>query len=147
MKKACAKSCKKSSSDVVDVTAQSSQFKTLTKAIEAAGLTETLKTSENITIFAPTDKAFAALPKGTLDTLLKPENKESLRKLLNNHVVAQEIMKKDLTAQESFTSLDGNSLKVSKNGNKTMINGASLVKQAMITKNGVIQGIDKVLIP
>jgi uncharacterized surface protein with fasciclin (FAS1) repeats len=147
MKKACTKSCKKSSGDVIDVTVESGQFKTLAKAIEAAGLTETLKTSENITIFAPTDKAFEALPKGQLETLLKPENKETLRKLLNNHVVAQEVMQKDLKAQESLTSLDGNNLKISKSGSKIMINGANLLKQSMLTKNGVVQGIDKVLIP
>jgi uncharacterized surface protein with fasciclin (FAS1) repeats len=147
MSKACAKSCKKSSKDVIDVSMKSGQYKTFNKAVEAAGLTETLKTSENITVFAPTDKAFDALPKEQLESLLKPENKETLRKILTYHVVAQELTQKDLKSQEALTTLEGNSLKISQEGSKTLVNGANLVKSAVMAKNGVIQGIDKVLIP
>jgi uncharacterized surface protein with fasciclin (FAS1) repeats len=141
------KSLDTQSLDVADLIQQEGQFKTLTQALEAAGLTDTLKNLKEVTLFAPTDEAFAKLPPGTLEDLLKPENKDKLISLLQYHVVEGAVKSKDVVKLREATTLDdGKQLKISsKNGVK--INNAKVVTPDIIAKNGVIHGIDKVLMP
>ncbi len=121
-------------------------FKTLVAALKAADLTETLACKGPYTVFAPTDAAFAALPKGTLEKLLKPENKAILIKLLTYHVVSGEVLAKALKAGSQVT-IEGNSLTVKLNGKQVMINNAKVVQSDVTASNGVIHAIDKVVVP
>ena len=121
-------------------------FKTLMTALKAADLTETLACKGPYTVFAPTDAAFAALPKGTLEKLLRPENKAILVKLLTYHVVSGEVMAKALKAGSQVT-VEGNPLTVKLNGKQVMINNAKVVRSDVTASNGVIHAIDKVIVP
>lgn len=121
-------------------------FKTLMAALKAADLTETLACKGPYTVFAPTDDAFAALPKGTLEKLLRPENKAILVKLLTYHVVSGEVLSKALKAGSQVT-VEGNSLTVKLNGKQVMINNAKVVQSDVTASNGVIHAIDKVIVP
>ncbi|MBW6408676.1 fasciclin domain-containing protein [Clostridium weizhouense] len=137
------------SKDIVDIASADSRFKTLVSALKAAGLVETLKGQGPFTVFAPTDDAFAKIPKNTLDDLLKPENKEKLTKILTYHVAPGK-----LTAEE-VVKLNGKDLKMS-NGEKAKIevknkevyiDGAKIVVTDIKGKNGVIHVIDTVMMP
>jgi uncharacterized surface protein with fasciclin (FAS1) repeats len=121
-------------------------FKTLMAALKAADLTETLACQGPYTVFAPTDEAFAALPQGTLEKLLKPENKPVLIKLLTYHVVSGEVLSKALKAGSKVT-VEGNPLTVKLNGKQVMINNAKVVQSDVTASNGVIHAIDKVIVP
>lgn len=132
--------------DIVAIASGDAQFKTLTKALGAAGLVTTLQGKGPFTVFAPTDAAFAALPKGTLDDLLKPANKVKLTKILTYHVVPGSVLSTSLKSGD-VKSVEGGSLKVAVAAGKVTVSGANVVKADIKASNGVIHVIDKVLIP
>ena len=125
-------------------TAKEAGFKTLTAAIEAAELDEVLTDKGPFTVFAPTDEAFAKLPEGTVEALLK--DKEALRKILLYHVVSGEVKAADVVKLDSAETLNGQSVTINtKDG--VRVNGAKVIKTDIMAKNGVIHVIDTVLIP
>lgn len=133
--------------NVVDVAASSDSFKTLTAALKAAGLDKTLAAGGPYTIFAPTDEAFAALPKGALEQLLKPENRDLLVKLLTYHVVPGDNASTTLKTGETKT-LEGASVNVNvSSSGAVMVNDAKVVQPDVQASNGVIHVIDKVIMP
>lgn len=133
--------------DVVDVAMGSADHTTLVAAVKAAGLVETLKGAGPFTIFAPTNAAFAALPAGTVDGLLKPEKKADLTKILTYHVVSGAIKAADLKDGQKVKTLQGEELTVSIKDGKVMINGANVTAADLIGTNGVIHVVDAVLMP
>lgn len=132
---------------VVDIAVGSPDHTTLVAAVTAAGLVETLSGTGPFTIFAPTNAAFAALPAGTVDNLLKPENKEMLTGILTYHVVAGNVMAADLSDGQIVKTLNGQDLKVSIKDGKVMINGANVTAADLAGSNGVIHVLDAVLMP
>jgi uncharacterized surface protein with fasciclin (FAS1) repeats len=133
--------------DIVDTAAGAGDFNTLVAAVEAAGLVETLKGEGPFTVFAPTDAAFAALPDGTVEDLLKPENKDKLTAILTYHVVAGKVMSGDIAEGDSMAaSVQGQELMI-KAGDGVMINDSTVTTADIKTSNGVIHVIDKVLLP
>jgi uncharacterized surface protein with fasciclin (FAS1) repeats len=133
--------------DIVDTAVAAGNFKTLVTALKAAGLVDTLKGPGPFTVFAPTDEAFAKLPPGTVQDLLKPENKEKLVAILTYHVVSGDVMAKDVMKMTEAKTLNGKDVKISVQGGKVMINDATVVKADIACSNGVIHVIDSVLIP
>ncbi|NJK36323.1 MAG: fasciclin domain-containing protein [Oscillatoriales cyanobacterium RM2_1_1] len=131
--------------DIVDTAVSAGSFDTLVAAVKAAGLVDTLKGAGPFTVFAPTDEAFADLPDGTVDNLLKPENKEKLSNVLLYHVVKGKVTSGQLKSG-SVTTVQGEPLKVSV-GKEVQVNDAVVIKADISTDNGVIHVIDKVLIP
>lgn len=133
-------------SDIVDVAASNKSFSTLVAAVKAAGLVETLKGEGPYTVFAPTDEAFAKLPKGTLESLLKPENKQKLVAILTYHVIPGKVMAKDVKSGKVKTA-SGSSfkMKVSKKG--VWVDNAKIVATDVKADNGVIHVIDTVILP
>jgi uncharacterized surface protein with fasciclin (FAS1) repeats len=132
--------------DIVAIASGDAQFKTLTKALGSAGLVATLQGKGPFTVFAPTDAAFAALPKGTVENLLKPENKAQLTKILTYHVVPGSVLSTSLKSGD-VKSVEGSSLKVAVSPGKVTVGGANVVKADIKASNGVIHVIDKVLMP
>jgi uncharacterized surface protein with fasciclin (FAS1) repeats len=132
--------------DIVAIASGDPQFKTLTKALTVAGLVPTLQGKGPFTVFAPTDAAFAALPKATLDDLLKPANKAKLVKVLTYHVVSGEVLSTSLKSGEVPT-VEKSKLKVVVKGGKVTVDAANVVKADIKASNGVIHVIDKVLMP
>lgn len=133
--------------DIVDVlTTPAPTFETLAAAVTAAGLTDTLKSEGPFTVFAPTDEAFAALPEGTVENLLKPENRDKLTAILTHHVVAGKIMAADVAPGEVET-VNGSKITISNKDGKVMIGGAKLIAKDQEGSNGVIHVIDAVLLP
>ena len=130
---------------IVDIASTSEGFGTLVAAGKAAGLVDTLNGPGPFTVFAPTDAAFAALPAGLLDALLKPENKELLAKILTYHVVSGKILAADVTDGDVAT-VEGQSIKISTMDGVT-VNGAKVVTVDVVTDNGVIHAIDAVILP
>jgi len=132
--------------DIVDVAASNKSFSTLVAAVKAAGLVETLKGEGPYTVFAPTNEAFAKLPKGTLESLLKPENKQKLVAILTYHVVPGKVMAKDVKSGKVKTA-SGSSfkMKVSKKG--VWVDNAKVVATDVKADNGVIHVIDTVILP
>jgi uncharacterized surface protein with fasciclin (FAS1) repeats len=130
--------------DIVDTAKSAGSFNTLVTAVQAAGLVETLKGSGPFTVFAPTDEAFAKIPKDQLDALLN--DKAALTKVLTYHVVPGKVMAKDVKAGEVKT-VEGSSLTVTTNGGKVGIDNASVVKADIVADNGVIHVIDSVILP
>jgi len=133
--------------DIVDTAVAAGQFKTLAAALQAAGLVETLKGKGPFTVFAPTDAAFAKLPAGTVETLLKPENKAKLTAILTYHVVAGKVMAADVVKVKNAKTVQGGSVSVNTTGGKVMIDGANVVTTDIAASNGVIHVIDTVLMP
>jgi uncharacterized surface protein with fasciclin (FAS1) repeats len=133
--------------DVVDIAMGSADHSTLVAAVKAAGLVETLKGAGPFTIFAPTNAAFAALPAGTVDGLLKAEKKADLTKILTYHVVAGNVKAADLKDGQKVKTLQGEELTVSIKDGKVMINGANVTAADLSGSNGVIHVIDAVLMP
>ena len=119
----------------------------LAAALKAAGLVETLKGAGPFTVFAPTDEAFAKLPAGTVENLLKPENKDKLKAVLTYHVVAGKVTASDVAKLKSAKTVQGSEAKVSMSGGKVMIDNATVVKTDIMAKNGVIHVIDTVIMP
>lgn len=130
---------------VVSVAASDESFSTLAQAIEAAGLTETLSSEGPYTVFAPTNEAFEALPEGTLDQLLMPENRDLLTQILTYHVVPAEVTSAEVTAGEVET-VAGPAINITTDG-AIMVNGAMVVTPDVQASNGVIHAIDQVLLP
>ncbi|KAB8332461.1 fasciclin domain-containing protein [Scytonema tolypothrichoides VB-61278] len=130
---------------IVDVASSNPSFKTLVKAVKAADLVDTLSGPGPFTVFAPTDAAFAKLPKGTLEKLLKPENKETLKKILTYHVVSGSLDSKSLKSGKVDT-VEGTSVNV-KVGNGVTVDKAKVTKADVKASNGVIHAIDTVLLP
>jgi uncharacterized surface protein with fasciclin (FAS1) repeats len=133
--------------DIVDTAVAAGSFSTLAKALVAADLVNTLKGAGPFTVFAPTDAAFAKLPVGTLDNLLKPENKAMLQRVLTYHVVAGNVMAADVIKLSSAKAVSGDTLSIKINGEAVMIDNAHVVKADVAASNGVIHVIDTVLLP
>jgi uncharacterized surface protein with fasciclin (FAS1) repeats len=133
--------------DIVDTAVAAGDFKTLAAALQAAGLVDTLKGPGPFTVFAPTDEAFAKLPAGTLEDLLKPENKQKLVSILTYHVVAGKVMAKDVVRMHEARTLNGQDVKIMVEGGKVMVNNANVIKTDIQCSNGVIHVIDTVLLP
>jgi len=132
--------------DIVDTAAAAGSFKTLVAAVKAAGLVETLKGPGPFTVFAPTDEAFAKLPKGTVEELLKPENKEKLTAILTYHVLSGKVMAADVKTMEA-TTVEGSKAMVKVADGKVMVDKATVTKTDIEATNGVIHVIDTVLMP
>jgi uncharacterized surface protein with fasciclin (FAS1) repeats len=132
---------------VVETAVAAGSFKTLAKAIEAADLVTTLNGSGPFTVFAPTDDAFAKLPAGTVDNLLKPENKEKLRRLLTSHVVAGKVMAADVVKLESVKTASGDTVAIRAQNGMVRVSEARVTKTDIQASNGVIHVIDTVILP
>lgn len=136
-----------SAADIVDTAIAADDFNTLVAAIEAAGLVETLKGEGPFTVFAPTDAAFAALPEGTLEQLLLPENIDQLIAILTYHVIPGAVMSADIAGQElSVATVQGAEIMIDATDG-VMINDAMVITADIETDNGVIHVIDTVLLP
>jgi uncharacterized surface protein with fasciclin (FAS1) repeats len=132
--------------DIVDVAASAGSFNTLVAAVKAAGLVETLKGEGPFTVFAPTDEAFAALPEGTVENLLKPENKDQLVAILTYHVLAGKVMAADVKTMKAKT-VNGAESSISVADGAVTIDKAKVVKTDIEASNGVIHVIDAVILP
>jgi uncharacterized surface protein with fasciclin (FAS1) repeats len=130
--------------DIVDTAVAAGSFNTLVTAVQAAGLVDTLKGKGPFTVFAPTDEAFAKLPAGTVEALLK--DKEKLTKILTYHVVSGQVMSKDVKTG-AVKTVEGSSLQVKKDASGVMVDEAHVIKADILTTNGVIHVIDTVVIP
>ena len=133
--------------DIVETAVSAGEFKTLAAALGAAGLVDTLKGEGPFTVFAPTDAAFAKLPDGTVEKLLKPENKDQLTAVLTYHVVAGKVMAADVIKLSEAKTVNGAPAKIAVNGDNVMINDATVSTADVTASNGVIHVIDTVLLP
>ena len=133
--------------DIVDTAVKAGSFKTLVAAVKAAGLVDALKGSGPFTVFAPTDEAFAKLPKGTVESLLKPENKAKLQAILTYHVVPGKVKAADVVKLTGATSLQGQKIDIAVADGKVKVDNATVVKTDIETSNGVIHVIDSVILP
>ncbi|MCY7277177.1 MAG: fasciclin domain-containing protein, partial [Phormidesmis sp. CAN_BIN44] len=131
---------------IVDIAASNPNFSTLVAAVKAAGLIETLSGQTQLTVFAPTNKAFAALPKGTLEQLLKPENREALRKVLTYHIVAG-ALKSNALRSGQVKSVEGSPVNVRVMNKRVRVNDANVISADVKASNGVIHVIDRVILP
>lgn len=132
---------------IVEVAAGNKSFSTLVAAVKAGGLVETLSGDGPFTVFAPTDEAFAALPDGTVEMLVQPENKDKLVKILTYHVVAGEVMASDVVKLSEAKTVQGSMVDIEVNNGTVMIDKAKVIKADIDCENGVIHVIDKVLMP
>lgn len=133
--------------DIVDTAVGAKSFGTLVAAVKAAGLVETLKGDGPFTVFAPTDDAFAKLPKGTVESLLKPENKDKLVAILTYHVVPGKVMAADVVKLSSAKTVQGSEAKIKVVDGKVMVDKATVIKTDIKCTNGVIHVIDSVILP
>ena len=133
--------------DIVDTAVSAGDFNTLVAAVKAADLVDTLKSEGPFTVFAPTDEAFGNLPEGTLDDLLKPENKEKLASILTYHVVAGKVMAADVVNISQAQTVNGESLSITTSGGKVKVDNANVIKTDIECSNGVIHVIDAVVLP
>ena len=131
--------------DIVDTAVSAGSFNTLVKAVQAAGLVDTLKGPGPFTVFAPTDEAFAKLPAGTLESLIA--NPEQLKKVLTYHVVAGKVMASDVVKLKEAKTVQGSAAKIKVSGGTVMIDNAKVVKTDIVCDNGVIHVIDTVILP
>jgi len=135
------------SMDIVDTAVGAGSFQTLVAAVEAAGLVDTLKGDGPFTVFAPTDEAFAALPDGTVETLLEPENRDQLTAILTYHVVPDRVMSEALAGQ-TVTVLTVNGERLTVDGRDGVkVNDATVVQADIEASNGVIHVVDSVILP
>ncbi|MDJ0878684.1 MAG: fasciclin domain-containing protein [Halieaceae bacterium] len=132
---------------IVEIAAGNDDFSTLVAAVQAADLAEVLQGDGPYTVFAPTNEAFAALPEGTVEMLLKPENKQKLVDVLTYHVVAGEVYAKDVVTLDSATTVQGGDVKISTHDGMVMIDNAHVVSTDIAASNGVIHVIDAVILP
>jgi uncharacterized surface protein with fasciclin (FAS1) repeats len=135
------------SMDIVDMAAHTGMFNTLVAAVQAAGLEETLRSEGPFTVFAPTDEAFAKLPEGTVENLVKPENKDQLVAILTYHVVAGEVYAKDVMGLSSAKTVNGAEVPIEVKDGMVFVGGAKVTKADVKASNGVIHIIDTVMIP
>ena len=133
--------------DIVDTAVAAGSFKTLAAALKAADLVDTLKGTGPFTVFAPTDEAFAKLPAGTVENLLKPENKEKLKAILTYHVVAGKVLAADVVKLKTAKTVQGSTVDISAMGGKVKVDNANVVKTDIAASNGVIHVIDAVIMP
>src|SRR5688572_19400236 len=133
--------------DIVDIASTNPDFETLTAALTAAGLVETLQGDGPFTVFAPTDDAFAKLPPGTLDELLKPENKAKLQAVLTYHVVGGSVKAADVVKLDKAKTVNGAEADITVDGGKVKVDGANVVTTDIVASNGVIHVIDAVIVP
>ena len=133
--------------DIVDTAVAAGSFKTLAKALQAAGLVETLKGAGPFTVFAPTDEAFAKLPASTLQDLLKPENKTKLQRILTYHVVPGRVLASDVAKLHSPKAVSGDTIHVEAKGGAVKVDEANVIKTDIEASNGVIHVIDAVILP
>jgi uncharacterized surface protein with fasciclin (FAS1) repeats len=136
-----------SKADIVDTAVAAGSFKTLVAAVQAAGLVDTLKGPGPFTVFAPTDEAFAKLPAGTVENLLKPENKSKLAAILTYHVVSGNVTSDQVVKMNSAATVNGQPLQIAVKDGAVMVNNAKVVKADIATSNGVIHVIDTVVLP
>jgi uncharacterized surface protein with fasciclin (FAS1) repeats len=132
--------------DIVDTAVSAGSFNTLVAAVKAAGLVDTLRGNGPFTVFAPTDEAFGRLPAGTVEGLLKPENKAKLQSILTYHVVPGKVMAAQVVNLKSATTVNGQAITIS-TGDGVKVDGAKVVKTDIETSNGVIHVIDSVILP
>ena len=132
---------------IVEVAAGAEDFSTLVAAVKAAGLVDTLSGDGPFTVFAPTNEAFEKLPKGTVESLLKPENKEKLIAILKYHVVPGKVMAKDVVKVDSAKTAEGSEVTITVEGKSVMVDKAKVIKTDIECSNGVIHVIDSVIIP
>lgn len=139
------------SANIVETAQSAGSFETLLAAATAAGLADALATGENLTVFAPTDEAFAALPAGTVETLLKPENKDQLIAVLSYHVLPRKLMSNQLPGRvihvKTIKSGGDTLLAVEKSSSGVSVDEAMVISADIVTDNGVIHVIDKVMLP
>lgn len=133
--------------DIVDTAVAAGQFNTLAAALDAADLVDTLKGEGPFTVFAPTDEAFAKLPEGTVENLLKPENRDQLVAVLTYHVVPGKVMASDVAGLSSATTVNGSDVAIQIVDGKVMIDDATVVAADVGASNGVIHIIDTVMLP
>ena len=133
--------------DIVDTAVDAGSFKTLAKALVAADLVNTLKGAGPFTVFAPTDEAFAKLPAGTIENLLKPENKTKLQRILTYHVVTGKVMASDVMKMDSAKAVSGDSITIARHNGGVMADNARVIKTDIVASNGVIHVIDAVMLP
>jgi uncharacterized surface protein with fasciclin (FAS1) repeats len=136
----------KATQDIVGVAASAGTFNTLVAAVKAAGLVETLQGPGPFTVFAPTDEAFARLPAGTVDSLLKPENKQKLADILTYHVISGKVTAADVKTMQAKT-VNGQSLAIKAGASGVTVNGANVTGTDIAATNGVIHVIDSVVLP
>lgn len=132
---------------IVEIAAGAEDFSTLVAAAKAAGLVDVLASDGPFTVFAPTNEAFAKLPKGTVESLLKPENKDKLVAILKYHVVPGKVMAKDVVKVDSAKTAQGSEVKITLEGKTVKVNNAKVIKTDLEASNGVIHVIDTVIIP
>ena len=135
------------SSDIVQVASEAGMFNTLLAAAKAADLVDALKGEGPLTVFAPTDEAFAKLPAGTVETLLKPENKEKLQAVLLYHVVEGKVTSDEVVKLSCAKTLQGQSAAIYVKDGKVFVDGAQVIKADVPASNGVIHVIDSVILP
>ena len=133
--------------DIVDTAVEAGSFGTLVAAVKAAGLVDVLKGEGPFTVFAPTDEAFAKLPAGTLQNLLKPENRDQLKAILTYHVVAGKVTSADVVKLDSAKTVQGQSVTIEAKDGSVEIDNATVVKADVEASNGVIHVIDSVMLP
>jgi len=133
--------------DIVDTAVSAGSFTTLAAALDAAGLAETLKGEGPFTVFAPTDEAFAKLPEGTVETLLKPENREQLTAILTYHVVPGAVSAEQVVSLKEATTVNGQAVDIAVTGSAVTVDGANVVATDIMASNGVIHVIDTVILP
>jgi uncharacterized surface protein with fasciclin (FAS1) repeats len=133
--------------DIVETAIAAGSFKTLAKALQAADLVDTLKGQGPFTVFAPTDEAFAKLPAGTLNDLLKPENKQKLQRILSYHVVPGRVSSTDVVKLRTAKAVSGDTIDITASGGTVRVENARVVKTDIQASNGVIHVIDTVIIP
>ena len=133
--------------NIVENAVNSADHTTLVAAVKAAGLVDTLSGAGPFTVFAPTNEAFAKLPAGTVENLLKPENKDQLVKVLTYHVISGKVMAADVVKLTSAKTVEGADVAIDASGGKVMINDAQVVQADVAASNGVIHVIDKVILP
>jgi uncharacterized surface protein with fasciclin (FAS1) repeats len=140
-------SARATETDIVETAIATGQFRTLAAALDKAGLVATLKGQGPFTVFAPTDAAFAKLPAGTVDSLLKPENKTQLTAILTYHVVSGKVMAADVAQLKEAETVNGKMVNVKADGGSVMINDAKVTAADVAASNGVIHVIDTVILP
>jgi len=133
--------------DIVDTAVETGQFGTLAAALDAAGLVETLRGPGPFTVFAPTDEAFAKLPAGTVESLLKPENKAALVAVLTYHVVSGEVRAADVAKLDEAETVNGKMITIETAADRVMVNEATVTATDIGASNGVIHVIDRVILP
>lgn len=136
-----------SKKDIVDTAVGAGSFNTLVAAVQAADLVDTLKSEGPFTVFAPTDDAFAKLPPGTVEDLLKPENKDKLKAILTYHVVSGKFMAKDVVTMKMAETVNGQSFMINMDADTVMVDNAKVVQTDIECSNGVIHVIDTVILP